>query len=171
MPAQAPTSMSFPSMPMASGAAPTIAECGMRLTSGSHGPRSYVEVMVQNGDSGKPIFASEIGWNALPLDFPDEQLYGRVSPATQAAYTLRAYQRAQEEWPWMSIMALWQFRFARNSRPTGSSTTISASLPTTLCPCRSTTRFLSSRRVSRLFIAAIIKRTIGQSIGPMIGMW
>ena len=73
-------------------------------------PALIREVMVRNGDSGKPIFASEIGWNALPPDFPDEQLYGRVSPATQAAYTLRAYQRAQEEWPWMGIMALWQFR-------------------------------------------------------------
>lgn len=73
-------------------------------------PTLIREVMVRNGDSGKPIFASEIGWNALPPDFPDEQLYGRVSPATQSAYTVRAYQRAQEEWPWMGIMALWQFR-------------------------------------------------------------
>ena len=73
-------------------------------------PTLIREVMIRNGDSGKPILAAEIGWNALPADFPGEQLYGRVSAATQSAYTLRAYQRAQEEWPWMSIMALWQFR-------------------------------------------------------------
>lgn len=67
-------------------------------------------IMVQNGDAQKPIWASEIGWNALPPEYPDPPLYGRVSRDLQARYTVRAYQRAQEEWPWMGVMALWHFR-------------------------------------------------------------
>lgn len=73
------------------------------------------EIMVRNGDASKPIWASEIGWNALPPDWmqthPDETpLWGSVSRELQAEYTVRAYQRASEQWPWMGVMALWHFR-------------------------------------------------------------
>jgi hypothetical protein len=68
------------------------------------------ELMVRNGDAAKPIWAAELGWNALPLDYEEEPLFGRVSRYLQAIYTARAYQRAQEEWPWMGVMNLWHFR-------------------------------------------------------------
>ncbi len=68
------------------------------------------ELMVRNGDAAKPIWAAELGWNALPLDYPAEPLFGRVSRSLQARYTARAFQRAQEEWPWMGVMNLWHFR-------------------------------------------------------------
>jgi len=73
------------------------------------------EIMVQNGDAAKPIWASEIGWNALPSNWgvthPKETpLWGSVSRELQAAYTVRAYQRAAEQWPWMGVMAVWHFR-------------------------------------------------------------
>jgi hypothetical protein len=67
-------------------------------------------VMVRNGDAGKPIWASEVGWNAAPEDHPGAPLFGRVDRRLQARYTARAYERAQEEWPWMGVMALWHFR-------------------------------------------------------------
>ena len=70
------------------------------------------EVMVRNGDAEKPIWVAEVGWNALPADFGEEARYGIVSREQQAAYTVRAYQRAQEEWPWLGVMALWHFRMA-----------------------------------------------------------
>ena len=68
------------------------------------------QIMVRNGDAGKPIWASEIGWNSLPANWPEVPLYGSVSRETQAAYTVRAYQRAAEQWPWMGPMAVWHFR-------------------------------------------------------------
>ncbi|HUX86625.1 MAG TPA: glycosyltransferase, partial [Chloroflexota bacterium] len=68
------------------------------------------QIMVRNGDFAKPIWASEIGWNSLPDNWPEVPLYGSVSRAIQAAYTVRAYQRAAEQWPWMGPMAVWHFR-------------------------------------------------------------
>ncbi|MBI3967093.1 MAG: cellulase family glycosylhydrolase [Chloroflexi bacterium] len=69
------------------------------------------EVMVQYGDESKPIWASELGWNALPLDFPDPPTHGQVSRAQQARYTDLALRRARREWPWLGVMNLWHFRF------------------------------------------------------------
>lgn len=73
------------------------------------------QIMVRNGDASKPIWASEIGWNSLPANWSKTHpnsvpIWGSVSRALQAEYTVRAYQRAAEQWPWMDIMAVWQFR-------------------------------------------------------------
>jgi polysaccharide biosynthesis protein PslG len=66
-------------------------------------------IMVANGDAHKPIWATEVGWSAIPADF-GEAPYGRVSEAQQARYAVEAYQRAQQEWPWMGVMNYWFFR-------------------------------------------------------------
>ncbi|MDA8189865.1 MAG: hypothetical protein M0T85_17125 [Dehalococcoidales bacterium] len=68
------------------------------------------EVMVRNGDASKPMWGSEMGWNALPLDYPQEPMFGRVTPEQQARYTVKGYQRILEEWPWMGVVNLWHFR-------------------------------------------------------------
>lgn len=68
------------------------------------------EMMIQNGDVHKPIWASEVGWNALPRDFEGFPYYGRVSEELQAEYSAQAYQRAQVEWPWMGVMSYWFFK-------------------------------------------------------------
>ncbi len=67
-------------------------------------------IMVEYGDAAKPIFAAETGWNALPLDYPQAPDYGRTTRDQQARYTYRAYERVQQEWPWLGMMALWHFR-------------------------------------------------------------
>lgn len=72
------------------------------------------ELMVRNGDAGKAMWASEMGWNALPPDFPGEAPWGRVTRDQQARYTVRAYQRMQEEWPWLGVGALWHFRMVHD---------------------------------------------------------
>lgn len=77
------------------------------------------QIMVEYGDAGKPIWASETGWCALPEDFPDAPDYGRTTRAQQAGYTRRAYERVQREWPWMGMMALWHFRMVDNRLGTG----------------------------------------------------
>ncbi len=67
------------------------------------------EIMVRNGDAAKPIWATEVGWNAAPLSlesFP----YGLVTEERQADYTVEAYRRAQAEWPWLGVMNYWFLR-------------------------------------------------------------
>lgn len=68
------------------------------------------EIMVNNNDANKPVWASEIGWNSLPPNWPEQPIFGSVSRELQAEYTVRAYQRAAEQWPWMGLMAVWHFR-------------------------------------------------------------
>lgn len=70
------------------------------------------EIMVRNGDANKPIWAAEVGWNALPQEFPGTPVYGRVSEELQAQYAVRAYERAREEWPWMGVICYWFFKRA-----------------------------------------------------------
>jgi len=68
------------------------------------------QIMVEHGDEGKPIWAMEMGWNAVPshLSAP----FGRVSEEQQARYAVQAYRRAQEEWPWMGVIFYWFFKRA-----------------------------------------------------------
>lgn len=68
------------------------------------------QIMVEFGDTETPIWASELGWNALPDDFGEEPVYGRVTREQQARYTVRAYERAAEEWPWLGVLCLWDFK-------------------------------------------------------------
>ncbi len=69
------------------------------------------EIMVKNGDAQKPMWAMEIGWNALPLSF-DDAPYGRVTEQQQGRYAAQAYERAQNEWGWMGVMNYWFFKRA-----------------------------------------------------------
>jgi hypothetical protein len=68
------------------------------------------EIMVRWGDGDKPVWATEVGWNALPPDFDAFPNFGRVTLDQQAAYAVEAYQRAAREWPWMGVMNYWFFR-------------------------------------------------------------
>ena len=68
------------------------------------------EIMVRNGDAQKPIWVSEVGWNALPPDFDGAPIYGRVTEEQQAVYAVEAYMRAAAEWPWLGVMNYWFLR-------------------------------------------------------------
>jgi hypothetical protein len=78
-------------------------------------PQLIRDIMVRNGDADKPLWATEVGWNAVPADFPAYPLYGRVTEEQQARYAVQAYQRAQQEWPWMSVLNYWFFKRATDS--------------------------------------------------------
>ncbi len=83
-------------------------------------PRFIRDIMVQNGDAHKPVWISEMNWNAAPEDV--EPRYGRVTLEQQARYAVLAYQRAQKEWPWMGVINFWYFKRAddtweRNRQP------------------------------------------------------
>jgi len=68
------------------------------------------EVMVRNGDANKAVWVSELGWDAPPPDFPGPATHGRVTEERQARYTVAAYERAQQEWPWVGVSFYWYFR-------------------------------------------------------------
>jgi O-antigen ligase len=63
------------------------------------------EVMEQHGDAAKALWASHLGWNALPPGWSGPpSIWGQVDEATQAAYTAGALERARLEWPWAGVL-------------------------------------------------------------------
>lgn len=74
-------------------------------------PRLVRDLMVRNGDAAKPIWATEVGWNANPPDFA-EQKFGRVTPTLQARYTVRALERVRQQWPWLQVLYVWYWKRA-----------------------------------------------------------
>ena len=75
------------------------------------------QVMAQNGDGAKPIWATEVGWIVEPhsacygYDGWDGWWWQRVSLQTQADYLVRAYRYARTQWPWMGVMFLWNMDY------------------------------------------------------------
>jgi hypothetical protein len=74
-------------------------------------PQFVRDLMVANGDAKKPIWISEMGWNAVPDDVPDKR-FGQASLEQQARFTPMAYQRVQEEWPWAGVVNTWYLKRA-----------------------------------------------------------
>lgn len=73
------------------------------------------DIMVRNGDSAKPIWLSELNWNAVP-ETPGNIKgwgdYGRATEQQQAAFVPQTYERARKEWPWVGVMTIWFFKRA-----------------------------------------------------------
>ena len=72
------------------------------------------EIMVKNGDEAKPLWITEMNWNAPPPELPDRP-YGFVTPEQQARYAVLAYERAQREWPWLGVVNAWFFKRASDT--------------------------------------------------------
>lgn len=67
-------------------------------------------IMEAHGDSSKPIWFNEYGWNASPEDFPPHLLFwSRVDEATQAEWTVRGIKYARENWTWAGVFCIWYF--------------------------------------------------------------
>ncbi|MCY3796590.1 MAG: O-antigen ligase family protein [Chloroflexi bacterium] len=69
------------------------------------------EVMLANDDGRKPLWASNYGWNALPLDWPgDASIWGEVSVEEQTQFALQTLDRVHREMPWLGPLFLqhWQ---------------------------------------------------------------
>ena len=62
------------------------------------------QVMVENGDAGKPVHITEAGWNDHP------RWTKAVRPAQRIRYTIRAYELSQT-WPWLQSVTMWVFRY------------------------------------------------------------
>jgi hypothetical protein len=65
------------------------------------------ELLVEAGYEDLPIYITEGGWNDHP------RWTKAVQPSQRAAFTLRAYEKALEEWPWCQTAVLWAFRYPR----------------------------------------------------------
>lgn len=84
----------------------------MRPTFENYARNLYIrDLMVANGDAHKAIWISEAAWNAVPDDpsIIGAGNYGRVTYDQAARYMPVAYQRAQEEWPWVGVINYWFF--------------------------------------------------------------
>ena len=68
------------------------------------------DLMVQNGDAQKPIWISEMNWNAAPEDVSPD--YGRATLEQQARYLPLAYERIQTDWPWIGVANAWYLKRA-----------------------------------------------------------
>ena len=74
-------------------------------------PQYVRDLMVANGDAHKPIWISEMAWNAVPDSVADKR-FGQVTPEQQARYEVDAYRRALAEWPWAGVVNTWYFKRA-----------------------------------------------------------
>jgi len=74
-------------------------------------PLAVRAIMERNGDTRKPIWAAEFGWNTVPSTWTGEKSpWEHVTPSQQARFLQQAYQRARDEWPWMGVMNVWYLR-------------------------------------------------------------
>ena len=83
-------------------------------------PQFIRDLMVANGDGHKPIWISEMNWNAAPPDIGSR--YGRVTLAEQAGNLPLAYERIRADWPWLGVANAWYLKRAtdhweQNSQP------------------------------------------------------
>jgi len=76
------------------------------------------EVMERHGDTEKPVWFNEFGWNAAPEDFGSDRLpWRRVPEALQAEWSVRAIQLARSQWAWVGVVNIWYFRQPGNIPP------------------------------------------------------
>lgn len=62
-------------------------------------------IMQRNGDGDKPLMITEGGWNDHP------RWTRAVRPGQRIQNTIRAYEIARDEWPWLHSISFWAFRF------------------------------------------------------------
>ncbi len=62
-------------------------------------------IMVESGDGGKPVWATELGWTTDPVGAGQQWL--QVSEEEQSRYLVGAFERAGQEWPWLERIAVW----------------------------------------------------------------
>ena len=63
------------------------------------------EFMIANGDAHKSVYVTETGWNDHP-----RWVYA-VRPSRRLAYTIRAFEYAEANWPWVDQLCIWALRY------------------------------------------------------------
>jgi hypothetical protein len=81
------------------------------------GAESFYQVMQEEGLGDKMVWATEVGWIVMPPAecLSDPSFQGRewqlVSPEKQAGNLAGAFQYADENWPWMGMMFVFNLNF------------------------------------------------------------
>lgn len=70
----------------------------------------YRNLMVANGDGGKQIWETEIGYDANPLA-PAGYSGWTVSEQQQATYLVQLFQYARAHYPWLGAIFVWNLNF------------------------------------------------------------
>ncbi len=68
------------------------------------------QVMLDHGDGDTQMFITETGWNDHP------RWTRAVRPAQRLTYTLDALRYAEENWPYVNLLAIWAFRLPAPAR-------------------------------------------------------
>lgn len=64
-------------------------------------------IMQRYGDGDKPVYITEFGWNDHP------RWTKAVRASLRAAYTVEAYEYAEQNWPWVDKLCVWALRYPR----------------------------------------------------------
>lgn len=79
------------------------------------------QLMVKYGDSGKPVWLTEYGWNSSPASMDANKLiWRRVSEDQQARWTVEGIRNGRQEWPWLGVSFIWYFRQVGDISPSSS---------------------------------------------------
>ncbi|HEX8682992.1 MAG TPA: cellulase family glycosylhydrolase [Ardenticatenaceae bacterium] len=73
-------------------------------------PEYARDIMLRNGDGEKAIWISEMGWNSTPP--PIAPLFGAIPEEWRGTYLEEAFERQQQEWPWVGVATVWFFKQA-----------------------------------------------------------
>ncbi len=77
---------------------------------GAHGGLNFArlqdlrDIMVENGDAGKPVWITEFGYTTAPPPGSADLL---VTEDQQAQYLARAFEIARERWDWVHVFTIW----------------------------------------------------------------
>ncbi len=63
------------------------------------------DIMLANGDGHKPVTITESGWNDHP------RWAQAVRPSQRSAYTVRAFEYAEQKWQWLEKLCIWALRY------------------------------------------------------------
>jgi len=74
-------------------------------------PQYIRDILVANSDAAKPIWISEMNWNAVPDEMPAKP-FGQVTLEQQARYLPLAFERIRREWPWVGVVNVWYLKDA-----------------------------------------------------------
>ena len=70
------------------------------------------QVMLDNGDGAKQIWATEFGWPVDTTCYLGGHDWFKQPPDVQADYLVRSYQYAYANWPWMGVMLTFNLDFS-----------------------------------------------------------
>lgn len=68
------------------------------------------DIMLRYDRTDKPVYITESGWNDHP------RWTKAVRPSLRIAYTIRAFDWAEQEWSWLSKLCVWAFRYPAATR-------------------------------------------------------